>query len=130
MPQAADDDHERLCRIVGDAAYEYEGSDRVAIQFLERKGWTLTRKWQWKPPFNAYESSEEEHFVIYFLQAEWDFGWIDYGPYYEGKRRVIDHDGVPYAAPQWTWKMSKEARDIIHRPIYWDDPWIERREKQ
>jgi hypothetical protein len=67
MPQASDEDRERYRRRFGDIGCEH------AVAELERRGYVLTRGWDWIAP---HRPTEEELFWIGFLIHEWDFGGL------------------------------------------------------
>ena len=46
-----------------------------AMAELERRGYTLTDKWEWIAPL-AHVPTEEELFWIGFLVDDWDFGGL------------------------------------------------------
>lgn len=81
MPTAPDYLHDQMMEWFGNAI-----GDADPIRFLESHGWTLTNKWQWKPPVPSHTMSCYEEACIDFLITEWDFGdtfeWV-------GERRCL-----------------------------------------
>lgn len=60
--------------------------DGPAIEFLESRGFKLTREWCWTHPCpEHYQPTDEEYEAVIFLIDEWDFGpicltspaWVD-----------------------------------------------------
>jgi hypothetical protein len=69
LPQASDEDRERYCQTFPDIGCEHAQAE------LERRGYQLTRGYDWRPP-EGHEPTEDELFWIGFLVDEWDYGWI------------------------------------------------------
>lgn len=67
MPQASS----RLQRIWHNG---FAGYDEGAIKYLQERGYTLTRKYQWVPPDR--EPTDQELDAIDYLIGEWDFGGV------------------------------------------------------
>ena len=70
MPQASERMRRRYRAKFGDIGPEH------AMKELEKRGWTLTKEWEWVPPRNGRFQSDEELFWIDFLIQEWDFGGL------------------------------------------------------
>lgn len=69
-PQASETDRKRAIELWGDI------DTRGPAEFLERRGYTLTKEWSWKAPLD-HEPTEGELFAIKFLIHEWDFGGLE-----------------------------------------------------
>lgn len=52
------------------------GSDacQPLVEFLQRRGWSLTRERYWKPPTAFGEIPDDEARVMLFLAERWNFG--------------------------------------------------------
>jgi hypothetical protein len=58
-------------------------SDEKAMRFLQDRGYTITRGFEWKRPNVYHQPTEEEMEAMDYLVLEWDFGWmcdLDFGP--------------------------------------------------
>lgn len=72
MPSASPELRARMQKRFGDPI-----SDMGPMQFLESRGYALTRDWCWsKPGLVLAEVPEDELECIQFLADEWDFGGI------------------------------------------------------
>ena len=74
MPQASAELHNLMKKRFGDPI-----SDSGPIKYLEDAGYTLTKKWQWKPKpgvINPAQMTQEEFECMVFLVHEWDFGGL------------------------------------------------------
>jgi hypothetical protein len=49
--------------------------DGNATEYLEKRGYTLTRQWEWIKP-KDHEPTDEEKEAIYYLIVEWDYGGL------------------------------------------------------
>jgi len=55
---------------------EWDGPmEDVALAYLKKRGYRLTRGWEWVPP-NGIAVSTKDFSAITFLVQEWDFGGI------------------------------------------------------
>jgi hypothetical protein len=71
MPQASDELTEEIARICGDA------SDHAVVAFLEQRGWTLDREWQWHKSGQTYQTMpQDEYLAVLFMIDEWDYGGV------------------------------------------------------
>lgn len=68
MPQASDELRELWGGGVG---------EEKAINYLESKGYILTRNCLWKLPNKNHKITQEEYTALCFLIDEWDFGGIE-----------------------------------------------------
>jgi hypothetical protein len=50
--------------------------DMDAILFLEKQGYTLTRKFCWVLPKDLHKPTEDEDRALSFLFNEWDYGGV------------------------------------------------------
>jgi hypothetical protein len=57
-------------------AARWPGKDAQAISFLEGRGWTLTRDWNWRMPKGVTKPTGREVDAVQYLIEEWDFGRI------------------------------------------------------
>ncbi len=48
----------------------------VAIEYLENRGYKLTKDRWWIPPTEAHQPTEEESEAMDYLILEWDFGGL------------------------------------------------------
>lgn len=51
--------------------------DQHAMDFLEERGYTLLRNWQWRKPEPGHKATEKELDAIIYLVEEWDFDGIE-----------------------------------------------------
>lgn len=51
-------------------------SDAGPMDFLESRGYTLTKDWEWIPPVPSHTINHSEYNCFMFLIEEWDFGGI------------------------------------------------------
>lgn len=58
-------------------AARWPGGDSQAIEFLEKRGFTLFRDWVWRRPDDRV-ADEIETDAIRYLIEEWDFGGYDF----------------------------------------------------
>ncbi len=59
-----------------DLRAEWPGGDDEAISYLEGRGFTLTKQWEWIKPTPDHEISMREALAITYLIDEWDFGGV------------------------------------------------------
>ena len=52
-------------------------SDSNACKYLENRGYTLTRGYEWKLPSAEHKPSAEELEAMNYLVWEWDFGGLE-----------------------------------------------------
>jgi len=65
MPQASDE-------------LRAKWDDSSAIEYLEKRGYKLTKNWTWKLPSVGHKITEEESSAIGYLVSEWDFAGVPY----------------------------------------------------
>lgn len=72
MPSTSQELHNIISKYFPNA----ECLDNACIKFLESRGFTLTKQWQWIKPVPSHTERKEETQCIVFLIEEWDFGDI------------------------------------------------------
>lgn len=50
--------------------------DAAAMEFLERRGYRLTRSWSWVPPVD-HKPTQEELSAVNYLFDEWDYAGLE-----------------------------------------------------
>lgn len=76
MPQSSDEMRDLMQVLFKELGPpDYTGiDDGPPTHFLQKRGYTLTDKWEWKKPNPEHWISIKEELAIRFLQEEWDFG--------------------------------------------------------
>jgi len=74
MPQASDELRKKMQNYFGGNGID----DGCVTEYLEARGFTLTKDWLWNLPDNWTEAdlTEQDWDCITFLVHEWDFGGL------------------------------------------------------
>lgn len=80
MPQASDELRKIVHWIVQCKPDGIVPSDGDVTAFLEQRGYTLTRAWDWKLPQPDHVVTEMEYLCLTYMVDEWDYGWIEPKP--------------------------------------------------
>jgi hypothetical protein len=70
MPQASEEDRERMQKWFGDMG------DFAPACFLTSHGYRLRKDWVWVKPTPSHNMSADERACLRFLIEEWDYGGV------------------------------------------------------